>query len=584
MMNPQEREARDKWEQFPWCLPAPPKLLQRLALGSPPPLRPGTAPLVAVSDTTNWLGAVVADPTLIPGAQQNGDVGLGPTALQAWNGAWTAMDTVPIRWRSLGLQHLRLQVKKIWLSPVNGQVATASTVLGGSVDGASFGLSFALAQVSWLIGKPLPDDVIASATIGHDGKIGPVGEIDRKITFAVSCGKTLQRFIVAHDQEITAPFFGSLEIVRVATLEQAVAQIWPELAQEWRQLGADPVQRKDMVQRLFHLACGRRVDVRSWYSVANSASEALQHWAEWLSEDEHHRLAFVQAVAKRHESNEGTLTLEHLHWLRGHCHEPIRTELIAHALQQCADAGSPQLSDLDKYFYPIVDKPDLDLQPAELKVLGALARVQAVQRQGEQALVLARRTTEQWRERGDHNNASYPICIWLLTAGLLGQPEQLDQARRVAEWIQQGGVSGSAYLLLALGRGARWLRTPSAWTTARTHLWAILQAQHGQSDAHVRASAARNLLAVEPSFEQKAACLQELGLDASDLAVGSPAATTPFALLAQLDALLLAQVGPEAMRTHVERLQQLSPAICAHVLKDVSDEDMPATLAKWYPY
>lgn len=73
-------------------------------------------------------------------------------------------------------------------------------VLGAGVlgrNGASFGLAFALAQVNWLIDKPLPDDVIASAIICHDGAVGPVGEIERKLNHARCSGSTLRRFFVA---------------------------------------------------------------------------------------------------------------------------------------------------------------------------------------------------------------------------------------------------------------------------------------------------------------------------------------------------------------------------------------------------
>lgn len=208
--------------------------------------------------------------------------------------------------------------------------------------------------------------------------------------------------------------------------------------------------------------------------------------------------------------------------------------MIAQALQQCADTGTPDFADLADFVAPIVGKEDLELQPANSKSWERSLDSKAVQRQGQEALVLARRAAEQWRERGDHGNASYPVCTWLVTAGLLGYSGELEQAKLVAEWAQQGGTTGSVYVLLALGRGASSLATSQGLAIARTHLWAILQAQHSQTDAGVRAIAARHLLAAKPSPEQKAFCLAELGLEVGGLDVVTTTAATPAAVLAQL--------------------------------------------------
>jgi len=83
------------------------------------------------------------------------------------------------------------------------QVARLVVARVADLKGPSFGLSFLLAQLSWLIGVPVPVDVAASAAIDSHGNLVPVDAptLIHKVRMVSAGAPSVERFFVAAAQQ-----------------------------------------------------------------------------------------------------------------------------------------------------------------------------------------------------------------------------------------------------------------------------------------------------------------------------------------------------------------------------------------------
>jgi hypothetical protein len=221
----------DRWQLehvlgFPWCWPdggASRSEAERHGFQEPPGLEPGRVLLVAASGTGRasiW--------SYRPEAQgSRGGVPLQGSAL----GARITVTQVVTRGLPVLTALLPDRKHQEWVARL---IFKSGAGLDHALDGPSFGLSFALATASQLLGRVVPSDVAASARVSSNGSIEPVGGLDEKIALLAEAAAGVRRLLVARaDEEIARAAAvrggGRLEVVGVATLPEAWRTVFPNV-------------------------------------------------------------------------------------------------------------------------------------------------------------------------------------------------------------------------------------------------------------------------------------------------------------------------------------------------------------------
>jgi len=96
-----------------------------------------------------------------------------------------------------------------------------------NIGGPSAGLMFSLAVVDKLTTGDLNDGkfVAGTGTITGDGKVGPIGGITHKMLAAQEAGATIFMVPAENCEEAKTAHEDGLELIRVETLDQAVAAL-----------------------------------------------------------------------------------------------------------------------------------------------------------------------------------------------------------------------------------------------------------------------------------------------------------------------------------------------------------------------
>jgi len=101
-----------------------------------------------------------------------------------------------------------------------------NVVGGATINGPSAGLAVSLALVSVLEGMPIPPDLAVTGEVSIQGRVRPVGGIPEKLYGAVQA--RMKKILVPWDnrQEIPGDLPSGVEVLPVASVEEAVRQIW----------------------------------------------------------------------------------------------------------------------------------------------------------------------------------------------------------------------------------------------------------------------------------------------------------------------------------------------------------------------
>ncbi|HJK90259.1 MAG TPA: S16 family serine protease, partial [Polyangiaceae bacterium LLY-WYZ-15_(1-7)] len=453
------------------------RLLAATSMDAPPHPKPGTAPFLTMSEgrATLW--------SLEPSAGGDGWVDLGRVAE---NAVETARQVVARDVAALAHPE-RLMESRSWRAR---RLAVAGTGWDHLVDGASLGVAAGLAFISELAGQPVPPDVVASATLGADGRVGPVEGLAKKLDVVAEWGLGLRRFIVAADQEEELRALSkardlALEVHGVSEIAEVVDLVFPELFEDlqgrWK---AQPSEAVRVARTLFELALENTRLLQDWAGFADTAgvvAEVVQ------GEDARREAEIARQIAERHIGRARPLRLDE-GWLRGQ-RRPIRLRLLAHAVQAAADAAEDD-EELEALARSQL-APDLDRTGEDFRLLGALGRFHAAEHRFDRARRDLRDAVDGWLDIGAIAQVSHPACELLRVLGVMGEVESLERfreekLRRVLNDPRVDPVSrtflalAEARALVQLGREQEGL----ARIEAVGHGWAL-------APRHVQASAER---------------------------------------------------------------------------------------------
>ena len=572
----QRGQWRRRYGYAPWCWSAESPRDQR----PQPVLQPGQVALLGVSDTaaTLWL--------LEPDARQEpGLAGLGQAALLAWQRANEALGALPVLWHPLASAKARpVLAREVVSHGVAGKWALPGVLVGDAIDGASYGLPFLLAQASLALNRPVPPDLASSATVAEDGTLGLVAQLGAKIELLNRQAPGIRRLLVAAEQQAEAESMAGphLQVIGVSSATAALRATWDDLEEAFVAVGLDAAQRAWLIDQLVALAFGARDALTDWTSIHRTATLALERWRD-LSAPDRRNLAFVRAVAQRHENNRGELRIpsraEH-----AQMPEPYRTRLVAQVLQQAADTATPSPAAALAFAARTLAVRGPAAFPPHLEALGATARLHAAVGAFGAALALAAEATRAWLDRNMPADASYPLCLWLRVAGATGDREWQEALAAKDRVAARLGADGGPYVRLAWGVG---LAVREECAAAIPILHALLD-EPATLPHHVRHSAARWLIRCAPDQADSARQLL-----ATDHTVGVARqfdarrqSAVKFLTLTDLDSATARQDG-DAVQRALDRLRELEPQPAGLVLGACPAHSPLARgewLARWYPY
>lgn len=421
--------------------------------GAPAPT-PGQALVAAVRGGVGEVWGIDV------GRAPSGEVGeFVQDALSAWEDAVCALPRhLPVLWTS-SVEHTAHPPGALSIYAQNRSVRA-------TLAGRSFGLAFALALASKLVGVALPVDVIATATVSDSGVLGRVDGLRAKLEAVLSVAPRTKRVLVAREQEEEANALvvelgarERLDVCGYERLGQAYDTCFPSLARHLVEQGRDEAQRVEIVEAFFRLTLIDRHYVSSWRPIAAAAGLAAESWRDSLTTDQVQRLTFARAVARRHYEEAGELFLPDEAWLESFP-APLRIKLLAHVVQQAASTGSPdptKLVELAERYLPDVS----DRFAPHLELVGALGRLKAtVFGDLDGALELQHQACHGWAAMFDYDQMTYPLSAMFLHTRALASVDRasaegwFSHAEKYAHELtrSRGDARHNPYVRLNRGR------------------------------------------------------------------------------------------------------------------------------------
>ena len=553
--------ADDVLAAGPWCWPRDGARLERLLerhVVVPVP-RIGSTAVLTVQDGTVVLWRVE------PARREGRGATLGPVMRQSWRDAGIAVPRgLPVLWNSMHAAVARMPDISYLASIASAEGVTDLRFL---IDGPSFGLAFCLSLASTVLDCPLPGDLVASATVDAAGIVGPVGGLDRKIAGLRRLAPQVTRILVATSQrdEAQACAGTHLAVVPVAHAAEAIDVAFSErLSTLIVAAGEQAQRREELTASFFRLALIGSDALVDWAPVMRGARLALDRWIE-LSADARYRLEFAHAVAARHNANAGTVGMPPEPWLRS-LPRMVRVQVVAHLVQQCGDAGTPDPNVIEPFAERLLDHDIEESSAAELRLRGALARLQSVTGRAAQALVMQERLAHAFAAIYEDADIAYPLSEWARLAGVLRDTGALDRAREFHEHLLGAGGYrrlGGRFVELALARGRLLVDANDAEARQMARALATDEALPD----HVRWCASRWVGAGgRHVLEDAAVC-------------GKPVASRNLVLLQLDDALRAGNTA--AAEACVDTLESYDPGPVGHLRRSGAS---PADMARLYPY
>ena len=376
-----------------------------------------------------------------------------------------------------------------------------------------------------------------------------VDGLSTKIGAMVELMPQVRRLIVAAVQEEEARSLadGRLEVIGARSASQVLDIVFGEkLAGLLLEEGTSAKRRQELAEWFFRFSLVGRGELVDWSPVAAAAKRALESWPD-VSSDQRFKLSFACGVAERHEWNAGALPVPSVDWLLT---QPatLRTQLVAHLVQQIADVGRPSLTEVEPLL-KLVRQPNVrDAHPMQLRIEGALARLLAVTGLATDALTRQEQIAIVYFDSLLFGEVSFPLAEWFRLSGVLGDAAAFERAEQMRVSVNTAGgfgLTGSLYVELARCR-ALTLIDPRVDGDVISMLRKMAATMRGPE--HVRWAAARVLLRQPKSLlddSYRSAIQATLDGAAMDSTRRGHAAAVNQ-VLARLDAALLTKKTREA--------------------------------------
>jgi tetratricopeptide (TPR) repeat protein len=338
-----------------------------------------------------------------------------------------------------------------------------------ALDGASYGVGFALAAASALLDAPVPHDLVATGTLGLDGAVEPVEAVGEKARLVLEHALGAQRLLVPRGQaeeairalELTARRHGLerawaerpwLSVVEVTTLAEAVLQAFPDPLEHMRRRLVDAAARDRLASALFRIALFGTPLVLSWHAVEACATELRASFVRSFEPQATlpdaaepvrtaalrarlEQLTIVEAIAARHQGRPALLPVyDAAHVV---CSRAERLRLMAHQIQAYADglalvAAGEVRARLEAARSEL--RPRCERAPEDAVLLGAIGRAWAALGEASEALEALHDAVLAWIEVHRPCESSYALSAFLRLAGIEGSELFLAM---VAEPMQQ---------------------------------------------------------------------------------------------------------------------------------------------------
>lgn len=405
----------------PFCWPldqAEVRVLEQEGHQRPRPLAPGEVPLLSVSKdgrATLWVLARCSpgDMSVVP------FVGTAAACLKLAERLATrelpAVGSAPALART----------------PPDGARWVAQRGAGPDVhlDGDSFGLAFLLAAVSRRLGLAVPCDLAAVGKIDARGDVGRVGGLKKKIEILVDAGKGLRRLLVPWEQrdqadELVQTLGGTLKVIGVRRTETAVKEAWPDVLDRLEEVWRQPGVAARAADGLFWEALYDRATLLDWGGLAAAAGRLERLLTDAGDEDAAWRARIARCIADRHDSRPEPLDLPEERVSR--FRPTIRRALVAHAIEGAADAASDGWEEVAAEARHHLGPAGRE-GPEELRILGALGRLQAAWGRYDRASELLRSALGGWLELRMSSEATRPLCELLRVRGIVGDASEVDE-------------------------------------------------------------------------------------------------------------------------------------------------------------
>lgn len=330
-----------------------------------------------------------------------------------------------------------------------------------SFDGPSAGLSFALAHTSDVTGCPIPADLACSAAVADDGQLCPVDGLPEKLRALEGWAPGVRRVIVASDQPMEGCPVG-FHILRARDVREAIdhtfdpSQLAAFARMQWI---SQPELAADAADSFFALALTGPPSAVCWSAAARAADilaaalPAIDRLPGSRDAEIRWRAEFARAVMARHSGDPRPVP-EPPPDLR--LRRPFRLELLAHRVQTCADEAGEGWEALLAGALATVAASHEE-HPEDLKLLGAIGRLQAARGRWQEAAHNLLRAVHGWFDLDRAPEASHALCELSRISGLcpdLSLDTEISPAvTRVLAHPRTPQIS-RAYLHLACGRAA----------------------------------------------------------------------------------------------------------------------------------
>ena len=239
-----------------------------------------------------------------------------------------------------------------------------------TISGRSLGLSFAIAQASWLLDVPPAADLAATACLRDPRQrehrndpplaLYPVEGLRHKIAVLAEQAPGISRLLVAEAQAVSAAQLteelapGRFTVLSAATLSKALHVAFPDL--ERRAMDAFErryVQSAEALDAqglraaclgILNMVVSPNPATRAWDPIRKAVSALRKRYERRLSDLDQWYLEFADAISARHEGHDVPLRLPSEAQLTREIPARERTLVVAHLLQQSHDSDKMSLA------------------------------------------------------------------------------------------------------------------------------------------------------------------------------------------------------------------------------------------------